>query len=195
MLLEDNSLQSNTKPTKPRFNQLWKRYQFGAVFGSHSRERRELTQSTGTESCTAANRPTLDRRPRLLSPATAEKAAGIAKQICPDTWIGIGAHDDSAGLTAGGPTDNIRFRRIARHGRYARRRVRESLVDIRTLPLRLPSIGRGRDQNAESANKQSKQDCPLVVAGNDHGISPSIPVRAGKLGRLSPAEPAQPCPQ
>jgi hypothetical protein len=27
MLLEDNSLQSNTKPTKPRFNQLWKRYQ------------------------------------------------------------------------------------------------------------------------------------------------------------------------
>src|SRR5262249_5755630 len=27
MLLEDNSLQSNTKPAKPRFNQLWKRYQ------------------------------------------------------------------------------------------------------------------------------------------------------------------------
>jgi hypothetical protein len=116
--------------------------QFGAVFGSHSRERRELTQSTGTESCTAANRPTLDRRPRLLSPSATEKTAGIAKQICPDTWIGISAHNDSAGLTAGGPTDNIRFRRIARHGRYARRRVRVSLVDIRTLPVRLPSIGR-----------------------------------------------------
>ena len=83
----------------------------------------------------------LDRRARLLSRA-AEVAGGIAKQLCPDIWIGISAQNDSAGLTAGGPTDNIRFRRIARHDRYARRRVRVSLVDIRTLPVRLPSIGR-----------------------------------------------------
>ena len=74
--------------------------------------------------------------------ATAEVAAGIAKQICPDIWIGISAQNDSAGPTAGGPTDNINFRRIARHDCYARRRVRVSLLDIRALPVRLPSIGR-----------------------------------------------------
>ena len=107
----------------------------------------QATQSTRTYSCTAANDLLLDRRARLLFPsATTEKAAGIAKQICPDTWIGISAHNDSAGLTAGGPTDDIRLRRIARHGCYARRRVRVSLVDRRSLPVcslpvRLASIG------------------------------------------------------
>src|SRR5262249_44134095 len=86
----------------------------------------------------------LDRRARLfiLSRATAEVAACIFKQICPDIWIGISAQNDGAGLTAGGPTDNISFRRIARHDCYARRRVRVSLLDIRALPVRLPSIGR-----------------------------------------------------
>ena len=84
----------------------------------------------------------LDRRARLLMVATAEVAAGIAKQICPDIWTGISAQNDSAGLAAGGPTDNIRFRRIARHDRYARRRVRVSLLDIGALSVRLPSIGR-----------------------------------------------------
>jgi len=73
---------------------------------------------------------------RLLSPATAEVPAGIVKQICPDIWIGISAHNDSAGLAAGGPTDNISFRRIARHDCYARCRVRVSLLDIRALPRR-----------------------------------------------------------
>jgi hypothetical protein len=81
------------------------------------------------------------RSATTLSPATAEVAAGIAKQRRPDIRIGISAKNDSAGLTAGGPTDNISFRRIARHGRYARRRVRVSLVDMRDLPD-LPSIGR-----------------------------------------------------
>jgi hypothetical protein len=84
----------------------------------------------------------LDRRARLLSTATAEEAAGIAKQICPDIWIGISAHNNSAWLTARGPTDNISSRRIARHGCYARRRVRVSQLDRRALRLHLPSIGR-----------------------------------------------------
>jgi hypothetical protein len=86
----------------------------------------------------------LDRRARLLSPATAEVAAGIAKQRRPDIRIGISAKNDSAGLTAGGPTDNISFRRIARHDRYARRRVRVSLIGIRALRALpdLPRIGR-----------------------------------------------------
>jgi len=122
----------------------------------------------------------LDRRARLLSTATAEEAAGIAKQICPDIWIGISAHNNSAWLTARGPTDNISSRRIARHGCYARRRVRVSQLDRRALRLHLPSIGRWRDRNAESANKQSKHDWCLIVAGN-HGISPSTLIRAGKL--------------
>ena len=74
---------------------------------------------------TARARPTsndalLDRRARLfiLSRATAEVAACIFKQICPDIWIGISAQNDGAGLTAGGPTDNISFRRIARTAGY-----------------------------------------------------------------------------
>jgi hypothetical protein len=83
----------------------------------------------------------LDRRARLLSRA-AEVAGGIAKQIRPDIWIGISAQNDSAGPPAGGPTDNISFRRIAWHGCYARRRVWVSLLNIRALPVRLPSIGR-----------------------------------------------------
>ena len=87
----------------------------------------------------------LDRRARLLSRA-AEVAGGIAKQLCPDIWIGISAENDGAGLTASGPTDNIGFRRIARHGGYARRRVCVSLLDICALicalPVRLASIGR-----------------------------------------------------
>src|SRR5262249_9024745 len=117
-----------------------------AIVGRHYPSRRRLTERRG---------PLLDRRALLLSRATAEEAAGIAKQICPDIWIGISAHNNSAGPTAGGPTDNIRFGRIARHDRYARCRVRVSLLDIRAWSVCFPGIGRGRDRNAERANKQS----------------------------------------
>src|SRR5262249_26352486 len=82
------------------------------------------------------------RLERVFLSLAAEVAARIFEQICPDIWIGISAQNDGAGLTAGGPTDNISFRRIARHDCYARRRVRVSLLDIRALPVHLPSIGR-----------------------------------------------------
>jgi hypothetical protein len=58
-------------------------------------------------------------RRRLLSPGSAEMAAGIAKQKRADIGIGITAQNDSAGLTAGGPTANISLWRIARGGRLA----------------------------------------------------------------------------
>ena len=78
---------------------------------------------------------------RVLPVATKE-AIRVAQNLLANKRIGVCAHNDSAGLAAGGPTDNISFRRIARHDCYARRRVRVSLLDIRALPVRLPSIGR-----------------------------------------------------
>ena len=75
-------------------------------------------------------------------PAATKEAIRVPQNLRANERIGICAHHNGPRLPTWGPTDNISFRRIARHGCYARRRVRVSLLDIRALPVRLPSIGR-----------------------------------------------------
>jgi integrase len=72
----------------------------------------------------------------------AKEATRVPQNLRANERIGICAHHNGPRLPTWGPTDNISFRRIARHGCYARRRVRVSLPDIGALPVRLPSIGR-----------------------------------------------------
>src|SRR5215813_4949566 len=79
---------------------------------------------------------------KTVLPVATKKAVRVAQNLLANERIGICAHNDSAGLAAGGPTHNISFRRIAWHDCDARCRVRVSLLDIRALPVRLPSIGR-----------------------------------------------------
>src|SRR2546425_4316581 len=79
---------------------------------------------------------------KTVLPAAAKEAIRVPQNLRANERIGICAHHNGPRLPAWGPTDNISFRRIARHDCYARRRVRVSLLDIRALPVRLPSIGR-----------------------------------------------------
>src|SRR5215831_214090 len=79
---------------------------------------------------------------KIVLPPAAKEAIRVSQNLRANERIGICAHNNGPRLPTWGPTDNISFRRIARHGCYARRRVRVSLPDIRALPVRLPSIGR-----------------------------------------------------
>src|SRR5262249_22792114 len=68
------------------------------------------TQSLHFESNEGTSAP-----PNPLSPAAAEEAACIAEDLLTDEWIGVGAHHDSSGLAAWGPTDHIARRCIPVH--------------------------------------------------------------------------------
>src|SRR5262249_925342 len=110
---------------------------------------RELIKSrlvTGTRSMSAlahfadSSRTCTLRSGELL--AATKEAFRVPQNLRANERIGICAHHNGPRLPTWGPTDNISFRRIARHDCYARRRVWVSLPDIRALPVRFPSIGR-----------------------------------------------------
>src|SRR5262249_11941794 len=79
---------------------------------------------------------------KIVLPVATKEAICVTHNLLANERIGIRTHHNGPRLPTWGPTNNISFRRAARHGCYARRRVRISLPSIRVLPVRLPSIGR-----------------------------------------------------
>jgi len=120
---------SGTSPRSP----------FWAVTHCRNQHRRSIT---------APYFPARSRGPNgltLLPAAAAKEPIRVPQNLRANEGIGICAHHNGPRLVTRGPTDNISSRRVARHGCYTRRRIRVSVLDIRALSLRLPSVGRRGD--------------------------------------------------
>src|SRR5499433_4230247 len=98
--------------------------------GDHPPPRLNRTQSLPFESNDRISAP-----PNPLSPAAAEEAACIAQDLLTDEWIGVSAHHDRSGMTAGRPTDHIARRGVPVHPRRAVGPLREGgdLLPVRAL--------------------------------------------------------------
>src|SRR5262245_65768310 len=112
--------------------------------GDHPPSRQNSTQSLHFESNEGTSAP-----PNPLSPAAAEEAACIAEDLLTDEWIGVGAHHDSSGLAAWGPTDHIARRCIPVH----------ALGPIRVvLPVFLPRVGGRGDDHSDTNDRGHPSD-------------------------------------